>query len=347
VSDIVALTADYEAWLGRAIPVVAEDLHAKHRELSSSEVRFLRGTYYYWLRRAAQLLPELAASASVPLVGDLHVENFGTWRDRDGVQRWGVNDLDELGRGPYAMDLVRLATSCVLTPHVRVADEVVCELLLSSWLAATPAPAVDLAGAHHLRELLPETAETGKYYRGLAAGAPVDPVPAPVVAGIAASVEGAWRPSWHRRQAGTGSLGHPRIVGVDGHTAREAKLLGPPSTEWAEVAGFRDDPELYAAVQQAISGPWPASRVAGWQLRRLAPDVVRIEISAVGEHDAERMLRSMAQAVADVHGVDPAAYAAARADAAARPAGWLRDAVHIMVGDTRAAYADWVAGQRR
>jgi len=28
-------------------------------------------------------------------VGDLHVENFGTWRDAEGRLIWGVNDFDE------------------------------------------------------------------------------------------------------------------------------------------------------------------------------------------------------------------------------------------------------------
>jgi len=33
-------------------------------------------------------------------VGDLHVENFGTWRDAEGRLIWGVNDFDEAWRLP-------------------------------------------------------------------------------------------------------------------------------------------------------------------------------------------------------------------------------------------------------
>ena len=47
-------------------------------------------------------------------VGDLHVENFGTWRDAEGRLVWGVNDFDEVARMPYAVDLTRLVTSAVL-----------------------------------------------------------------------------------------------------------------------------------------------------------------------------------------------------------------------------------------
>ena len=53
-------------------------------------------------------------------VGDLHLENFGTWRDADGRLAWGVNDFDEAAVMPYVLDLVRLATSIQLAPDRRI-----------------------------------------------------------------------------------------------------------------------------------------------------------------------------------------------------------------------------------
>ncbi len=47
-------------------------------------------------------------------MGDLHVENFGTWRDIEGRLIWGINDFDEAWRLPYTNDLIRLATSALL-----------------------------------------------------------------------------------------------------------------------------------------------------------------------------------------------------------------------------------------
>ena len=44
-------------------------------------------------------------------VGDLHVENFGTWRDAESRLVWGINDFDEACCLPYTQDLVRLAAS--------------------------------------------------------------------------------------------------------------------------------------------------------------------------------------------------------------------------------------------
>ena len=55
-------------------------------------------------------------------VGDIHVENFGTWRDAEGRLVWGVNDFDEAARMPYAIDIVRLATSAVLAEVQGISD---------------------------------------------------------------------------------------------------------------------------------------------------------------------------------------------------------------------------------
>ena len=58
-------------------------------------------------------------SPEVLAVGDLHVENFGTWRDIEGRLIWGINDFDEVGRMPYTIDLVRLAASA----HIAIDTE--------------------------------------------------------------------------------------------------------------------------------------------------------------------------------------------------------------------------------
>ena len=41
-------------------------------------------------------LPEVHPRPGSPIVGDLHVQSFGTWRDHEQVRRWGVDDRDEL-----------------------------------------------------------------------------------------------------------------------------------------------------------------------------------------------------------------------------------------------------------
>src|SRR5579883_363864 len=104
-------TARYENWLARHLTILEKDLELKHEAMRSAPFPFLRATYYRW----AQVWPEICADAAhapqVLAVGDLHVENFGTWRDIEGRLIWGVNDFDEAAPLPYTNDLVRLAAS--------------------------------------------------------------------------------------------------------------------------------------------------------------------------------------------------------------------------------------------
>jgi uncharacterized protein (DUF2252 family) len=355
--DPVEWTVAYESWLGRQIPLVPADLAAKHREMADSTLRFLRGSYYLWLERLGKLLPDVLDSVTVPIVGDLHVENFGTWRDRHLIRRWGVNDLDESGRGAYGNDLVRLATSAVLAPHIGLPDKDVCAVLLDAWSNAAPTPAVDVDAdsAGHLRHLLPEPEQPDAYYARLTAGPESDPdiVPAPVRTRVGETAPPGWRPTWHHRVAGTGSLGRPRLVAVgsvDGVPyAREVKLLAGSTAAWARTALTAsahsvprgqpsDDESVYDAAMARLPGPDPSGRVQSWQYRGRSPGDVRIEISGLGEKASERLLRSMGQAVVNIHALDVDAFEVARAHAAHRPKGWLHDAVQTMCDDTRTAH---------
>jgi hypothetical protein len=351
MTDIRGLTADYEAWLGQRIPLVGDDLAAKHVALAATPLRFLRGTYYLWLHDMSRQLPELLRRPVVPSIGDLHVENFGTWSDADGVRRFGVNDLDELSWGSYAVDLVRLATSAVLVPALALTPRELCATLLEHWMAAVPGAALDLStpAARHLEGLAPQTRTAAAYYAALRAGPPADP-PDDVAAAVESSVDGAWQPQWFARRAGTGSLGHPRVVavGVDERgleQAREAKLLGPLTRDWPHAGAppGRADPALYAQVMRALRGPDGAARVVGWQLRRLAPDVARIDLAGLHRGAEKLLLRSMAQACADVHGYAPEALRAAQAAAAGQDEHWLHEATREMTARTLAAHDAWRA----
>ncbi len=97
--------------------IVEKDLHFKHEQMRTGPFPFLRATYYRWAQIWADVCPEAAAAPGVLAVGDLHVENFGTWRDIEGRLIWGINDFDEAWRMPYTNDLVRLATSALLAQH--------------------------------------------------------------------------------------------------------------------------------------------------------------------------------------------------------------------------------------
>src|SRR5215468_7250058 len=107
-------TRDYEAWLASQVHVIRSDLQAKHKSMAEDGFSFLRATFYRWAQLFSALCPKLAGARKVLGVGDLHVENYGTWRDAEGRLVWGINDFDEACPMPYTNDLVRLATSAWL-----------------------------------------------------------------------------------------------------------------------------------------------------------------------------------------------------------------------------------------
>ncbi len=145
----VSDTESYERWRAGRIPVVEADLETKHEKLAESAFVLLRGSYYRFAKQFFERERSLAQAPQMVAVGDLHIENFGTWRDHDGRIAWGVNDLDEIDLLPYTIDLVRLATSALLAireRHLALSEDVACESILSGWLermdARTIAPFV-------------------------------------------------------------------------------------------------------------------------------------------------------------------------------------------------------------
>src|ERR1051326_97652 len=111
---IAKATSRYEAWLGRHLKLIEADLHLKHEQMRSAPFPFLRATFYRWAQTWAEVCGDAAKAPKVLAIGDLHVENFGTWRDIEGRLIWGINDFDEAWRLPYTNDLIRLATSALV-----------------------------------------------------------------------------------------------------------------------------------------------------------------------------------------------------------------------------------------
>src|SRR5580693_2001730 len=115
MSNFASANRKFETWLRNKCDVVDADLKYKYNErMTESSFAFLRATYFRWADQVTVQCHDLNSAPSVLCVGDLHTENFGTWRDDDGRLVWGVNDFDEADIMPYAYDLVRLATSAAL-----------------------------------------------------------------------------------------------------------------------------------------------------------------------------------------------------------------------------------------
>src|SRR5438105_9962164 len=100
-SQIGECTKRYEAWLASHIPLIPQDVRLKHAQMKSALFPFMRATYYRWAEVWPEVCSDLSSAPEALSVGDLHVENFGTWRDSDGRLIWGVNDFDEAFWLPY------------------------------------------------------------------------------------------------------------------------------------------------------------------------------------------------------------------------------------------------------
>ena len=101
--------------------LTAEGLRRKLDALASGPFSFLRGTLHLMAADLIQgRVPGSAPSAPEALiVGDLHLENFGTYRGASGALCFDVTDFDHVGSGPLDLDLKRLCTSAMLLPGIE------------------------------------------------------------------------------------------------------------------------------------------------------------------------------------------------------------------------------------
>lgn len=87
-----------------------ERLQLKYEAMSSSAFRFLRGSchlfYEDWPGRTS-----LDRAPPAWICGDLHLENFGTYKGDDDIIYFDINDFDEAVLAPCTWDVTRLATS--------------------------------------------------------------------------------------------------------------------------------------------------------------------------------------------------------------------------------------------
>ncbi len=353
MEDIHRATRRYEQWLAGFMPVVAADLREKHRRMQLGPFLFLRATYYRWCQmwRAA----DTGTAAPVTAVGDLHLENFGTWRDSDGRLIWGINDFDETVTLPWTQDLVRLAVSAhlaILGEHLVVRRRTACGAILEGYragLAADGLPFV-LEESHGWlrRTATGELRHPTAFWERLNAlpGAP-DIDPSAVAAITAAMPARGLKIRFSRRVAGLGSLGRPRFVGIaqwrGGFVAREAKATAPSAYRWASGARVAAHAAYTKVLGRAVRVPDPTVHVAGtWLIRRLAPHCSRIELADLPiQRDEERLLYAMGFETANVHLGTPKIRAVIRRQLARQRATWLHALAKEMTAQVLRDWKDW------
>jgi hypothetical protein len=314
--NIVKATRSFEKWLHLHTTIVERDIQLKHRLMAKSPFTFLRATFYRWVQIWPKVCPELAKAPRVLGVGDLHVENFGTWRDADGRLVWGINDFDEAAEYAYTIDLVRLATSALLAAeggHIALKGKAACQAILEGYRKS-----IRDRGEPFVLE------ERNAWLRKIATGELRDPVHFWQRMDALPTWRGEVSPSAREalehllperglhyrlasRVAGLGSLGHVRLVAIaechGGKVAREAKALVASSADWA--CGASGPPEIMyqAIISRAVRCVDPFVQLrARWIVRRLSPHCSRIELAVLPTNSDElRLLSAMGWETANVH----------------------------------------------
>jgi hypothetical protein len=361
--DIVKATRQFEAWLAKSIRVVPEHLRDKHRQMKADPFLYFRATYYRWCQLWPEECADLARGAGTLVVGDLHLENFGTWRDTEGRLIWGVNDFDEAHPLSFANDLVRLTVSAFLAADGGTAfvmdRAAICDRVLLGYreqLHLGGKPYVLMEKHPQLREMaLQDLREPAPFWRRLmekTAFLRSKDIPKPVlsaVASISPPVDLEFRSL--RSSKGLGSLGRERYLAMGeekgGMMAREAKAVAPSAVLWA--AGqkpTKGNLYLTKTVNAAVRCQDPFYQVRkNWLVRRLSPDCSRIDISELRHHhDHALLLSCMGAETANIHLGGRKARKRIERELAEWPKNWLQQAAHAMHKRT---LADWEAFRRR
>jgi hypothetical protein len=354
--NIVKATRQFEHWLGQRTRIDKKDLRLKHERMKAELFPFFRATYYRWAQLWPELCPDLAKAVQVLAVGDLHVENFGTWRDIEGRLIWGVNDFDEAAPMAYTIDLVRLAVSAHLAAEVgslpvKRAD--ICDAILRGYRES-----VQKKGRPFV------LGEEHKWLRLIAEGELRDPVhfwkkmdalptlkggvPVSAIDAIEQLMPGpgiAYRVA--HRVAGLGSLGHARYVAIaewhGGRIAREAKALAPSSNCWAQNDMGPAEILYQTILNRAVRCPDPFVELRGrWIVRRLGPYCSRIELASLNAPDTEiQLLEAMGWETANIHVGTPSARKSIFRHLGKQKPRWLHEAAETMLEAVRSDWEVW------
>ena len=353
---ITKATDRYEAWLSRHLTILEKDLELKHEAMRSAPFPFLRATYYRWAQIWPSVCPDAAKAPQALAVGDLHVENFGTWRDIEGRLIWGVNDFDETYPMAYTNDLVRLATSAHLAAeagHLPLKHKDICDSIVESYTEALR--------DHGLAFVLEEKNE---WLRKIAVSELRDPIhfwtkmdalptlkeDIPLSAVDAIEHLLPTRDLKYRivhRVAGLGSLGHARYVAIadwnGGRLAREAKALVSSACYWARSHEGPSEILYQTIISRAVRCPDPFVQLRGrWIVRRLSPHCSRIELSTLQAQGEElRLLRAMGWETGNIHLGTKSARKSILAHLRKQKPKWLHQATLQMAETVREDWKTW------
>src|ERR1700733_5936224 len=107
--DVVQAFMDYNRALAKRNPDL---LRFKVARMAAGPFAFLRGTFHVWARDVLAgdfPLPNTNDGSEIELIGDVHGENFGTFKGGDGLVHYDHNDFDETTTGRFDLAVGRQA----------------------------------------------------------------------------------------------------------------------------------------------------------------------------------------------------------------------------------------------
>jgi hypothetical protein len=319
---------------------------------------FLRATFYRWMQLLHEHCADTLKAPVVLSIGDLHVENYGTWRDAEGRLIWGINDFDEAAPLPYTNDLIRLATSAALAieeENLILSIQEACAAILDGYvtgLGAGGSPFVLSEQHRWLRDIATsKLRDPTLYWEKLWSYPTLKRVP-PKILSLLRTVLPSKNLAFRvvHRQSGLGSLGRERYTALadwcGGKIARETKPLVPSACVWAKVRGV-DERIRYAEILRCASrAADPFLGMQGsWVVRRLSPYCSRIELAELPRsREEEKLLWGMGRELANIHVGSRRCVPGILRNLRERKPKWLRVATEKM---TTATLQDWKAWRKQ
>ncbi|TYZ47179.1 DUF2252 domain-containing protein, partial [Ralstonia solanacearum] len=116
-----------------------ERLTRKLAAMADDPFSFFRGTNHLYAASVADS-PLLHEASRTLVCGDLHLENYGSFKGDNGLVYFDMNDFDEALCAPFTVDLVRVLSSLqVAARSWKLADEDahnLCRRFVDTYAAA-------------------------------------------------------------------------------------------------------------------------------------------------------------------------------------------------------------------
>jgi uncharacterized protein (DUF2252 family) len=113
---------------GRSAPF----LDIKYKALTESPFRFFRGTCHLFYQDLGKNIP-LKDTTHIWICGDLHLENFGSYKASNSLVYFDLNDFDEAILAPVTWELLRVLTSIYLAVDVLKQEESIAHKLVTCF----------------------------------------------------------------------------------------------------------------------------------------------------------------------------------------------------------------------